>query len=191
MEEKTELLKRAASGDRRAAADLVDTYSQEIYRLALYLLKSQEEAQDAAADIFLKIYSNPTLIPPEKFRPWLMRVTYNHCHDILRRKSTFKRLLPRIYAKATGPPEPTPEQSALEASEKAEVRKAIEKLPEQEKVILFLRYYQELSYEEISNVTDIPPATVGTRLHRTREKLRNYLTPIKGGAGKNELSRNI
>lgn len=165
-----------------AAADLVNQYSPEVFRLALYLLRSEEEARDAAADIIVKIYASPGAIPEDHFRPWLMRVSYNHCRDILRRKSSLRRLLPKIYTRLTAPPGPTPEQAALEADTRSEVRQAVAGLPEQDRAIVFLRYYQQMSYGEISRVLDIPEATVGTRLHRAREKLRKELNGFKGGA---------
>jgi len=168
--------------DRKAVADLINSHSPDVYRLALYLLRSGEEARDAAADIFVKIYANPGIIPEDHFRAWLMKVSYNHCQDILRKKSSFKRLLPKIYTRITRSPEPTPEQAVLEADEQSGVRQAVARLPDQDRAIVFLRYYQQLSYAEISAVLDIPEATVGTRLHRAREKLKKDLTGEKGGA---------
>lgn len=173
---------KARAGDRRAAADLATQYGPEVYRLARYLLHSREEARDAAADIFTRLYTAPQGIPLDKFRPWLMRVTYNHCMDILRRRKTLTRLLPKLYGRTTDRPEPGPEQAAVEAEEQEEVRQAVARLPEQERVIVVLRFYQQLSYAEISSVLDIPEATVGTRLHRAREKLRNMLAQKGGGA---------
>ena len=180
--EKSVLQAGPPAPDRKAAADLVNKHSPDVYRLALYLLRSEEEARDAAADIFLKIYTNPGIIPEEHFRTWLMRVSYNHCQDILRKKSSLIRLLPKIYTRLTRSPEPTPEQAALEADEQSGVRQAVARLPVQDRAIVFLRYYQQMSYGEISAVLDIPEATVGTRLHRAREKLRKDLTGNKGGA---------
>lgn len=188
MEENTEaLLRRAISGNRKAAVDLAALYSPQVYRLALYLLHSEEDARDAAADIFVRLYASPQLIPIERFRAWLMRVAYNHCLDILRRRGALNRLLPKIYGAMAGHVEPGPEQAVMEADEQAEVRRAVALLPEQEQVIVVLRYYQQLSYAEISTVLDIPEATVGTRLHRAREKLRKMLAHSKGGGKYNAV----
>lgn len=184
MEENTEaLLKRALSGDRQAAADLAALYSPEVYRLALYFLHSEEEARDAAADIFVRLFTSPQIISLDRFRAWLMRVAYNHCLDILRRRRTLNRLLPKIYGTMAEHSEPGPEQALAEADEQEEVRRAVARLPDQDRVIVVLRYYQQLSYSEISDVLDLPEATVGTRLHRAREKLRNMLAHSEGGEG--------
>lgn len=182
MDEKTRILVgRACAGDRQAAAEVASLFGPEVFRLARCLLRSEEEAKDAASDIFVKIYASPGIIPAEGFRPWLMKVTYNHCRDILRRWKVLNRLLPGIYRKHTAPQGPTPEQAAVETADQEEVRRAVAGLPEQEKVIVFLRYYQQLSYAEIGEVLDIPESTVGTRLHRAREKLRKMLAGNWGG----------
>jgi RNA polymerase sigma-70 factor (ECF subfamily) len=167
--------------DREKAAALINKYSPDVYRLALYLLRSEEEARDAAADVFLKIYARPEILPREVTRSWLMKVTNNHCHDVLRKKSLFKRLLPKIYARVTAGPGPTPEQAVLEADEQSGVRQAVARLPDQDRAIIFLRYYQQLSYEEIGAILDMPGATVGTRLHRARERLKKELAGPGGG----------
>ena len=125
MEENKEaLLGRARSGARAALAELALARGPEVYRLALYLLHSEEEARDAAADIFARLYAAPGLLPRESFRPWLLRVAHNHCLNILRRRKTLARLLPKIYAKMSSGHGPNPEQAAVEADEQAEVRRA-------------------------------------------------------------------
>lgn len=173
----------ATARERENSADLISKYSPDVYRLALYLLHSEEEARDAAADVFVKILGHSGALPGEEHeRAWLMKVTYNHCRDILRKKSLFIRLLPKIYSRSAGSPEPTPEQSALEADEQSSVRQAVARLPDRDRAIIFLRYYQQLSYVEISGILDIPEATVGTRLHRARERLRKELASNRGGA---------
>lgn len=182
---------RASSGDRQALASLSDLYGPDVYRLALYILRLEEEARDAASDIFTRLFASPGIIPQENFRAWLMRVSYNHCRDILRRKATLGHLLPKIYSRMAGATDPGPEQAVVDAAEQAEVRRAIASLPLQERVIVFFRYYQQLSYSEISAVLNIPEATVGTRLHRAREKLRTMLEQGKGGAEHGAVRKSI
>ena len=163
-ENKEALLGRARSGDRAALAELALARGPEVYRLALYLLHSEEEARDAAADIFARLYAAPGLLPRESFRPWLLQVAHNHCLNILRRRKTPSR---RRWRPTNRP--------------KCGGRRAVARLPEQERAIVILRFYQRLSYDEISAVLGIPKATVGTRLHRAREKLRKMLAHSEGG----------
>lgn len=120
-----------------------------------------------------------------------MRVSYNHCIDILRRKATLKRMLPKIHERMSGTPDPGPEQAALVADEQAQVRRAVAGLSEQDRIIVFLRYYQQLSYNEIGAVLGVAEATVGTRLHRAREKLRHKLKQCGGGVESDALRKSI
>lgn len=174
------LVERARAGDRQAASDLAVLHGPEVYRQARYLLSSVEEARDAAADIFARLLASPGNIPVDSFRPWLMKVVYNHCMDVLRRRKVLNRLLPKIYQIITANPDPTPDEAAVEAGERDEVRRAVALLPEQDRAVVVLRYYQQMSYSEISKILDIPEATVGTRLHRAREKIRRVLAKNEG-----------
>lgn len=180
-EKMEDLLTRARSGEGSAVSALAVAYSPDVYRLARYLLHSEEEAKDAAADVFVRLYTAGEKIPMEGFKPWLMRVAYNYCQDLLRRRSTLSRLLPRIYRRMNEAASPGPEQAALEADEREEVRRAVARLPDVEKAVVVLRYYHQLSYSEIGMVLDIPEATVGTRLYRARDKLRGMLSFCEGG----------
>jgi RNA polymerase sigma-70 factor (ECF subfamily) len=175
------LLVKARGGDRQALAALAARYGSELYRLARYILRSDEEARDAVADVFARLCTKPQNIPLGGFRTWAVKVTCNHCRDLLRRKGTLTRLLPVIYNRSAERANPTPEQAALAADEQASVRQAVARLPEQERIIVVLRYYHQLSYAEISAVLGIPQATVGTRLHRARERLRQLLGYGRGG----------
>jgi RNA polymerase sigma-70 factor (ECF subfamily) len=175
------IIVQARAGESAAVAALATTYGTEVFRLARYLLQNEEDARDAAADVFLRLYSARDKIPLEGFRPWLMRGTYNHCQDVLRRRSTLRRLLPKIFQGQRGSGIRDPELMAVEADERAEVRRAVSELPEIDRMVVVLRYYHQLSYTEISQTLDIPEATVGTRLHRARERLKARLAGPKGG----------
>lgn len=180
-ENEARLIIQAQAGEVAAVAALATTYGTEVFRLARYLLQNEEDARDAAADVFVRLYSAREKIPLEGFKPWLMRVTYNHCQDVLRRRNTLRRLLPKILQGQRSSVVIGPEQMVVEADERAEVRQAVNELPEIDRMVVVLRYYHQLSYTEISQTLDIPEATVGTRLHRAREKLKSRLAGKKGG----------
>jgi len=175
-----ELMERARAGDRQAASDLSVLHGPEVYRLARYLLNSTEEARDAAADIFAKLFASPGTIPTEGFRPWLLKVAYNHCMDILRRRRVLMRLLPKVYFKTSANMDPPLDEAVVESDEREEVRRVVGLLPEPDRAVVILRYYQQMRYSEISKILDIPEATVGSRLHRAREKIRKVLEKNEG-----------
>ncbi|HWP97326.1 MAG TPA: sigma-70 family RNA polymerase sigma factor [Syntrophomonadaceae bacterium] len=167
----TEIILRARSGDWPALALLIDEYSPAIFKFARYLLASEQDAQDAAADIIVRLYEKRDKIPEQGFHPWLMRVTYNHCHDILRRRQVLGRILPRFYRQQAAC-EPSLDEALRESDQKALVQWGLVQLPEKERAALVLRYYYQMNYEEIGSILDASSATVGTWLHRGKEKLK-------------------
>ena len=166
---------RARSGDWQTLASLIAEYGPAIFKFARYLLSSEEDAKDAAADIFVRLYEKRDKIPEQGFRSWLMRVTYNHCNDVLRRKRTLLRILPRVYSQ-TAVCEPSMDDALIEADQKAVLQWALTQLPEKERAALVLRYYHEMDYEEIGAILDAPSATVGTWLYRGKEKTEADIT---------------
>lgn len=172
-EEKLILLFR--QGDDEAVAHLAKHYGPQVYRLARCLLRSQEEAQDAAGDVFVKLYSRREEVPLQGFKPWLMRVVYNHCHDLLRRRQTFSRLLPRLFRMSPADQYNGGDEALEGADRKLIVEEALNLLPEQEKTALVLRFYTDMNYEEIANVMGVSTATVGTWLHRGKARMRVIL----------------
>lgn len=175
MDKEERLIGRARMGDGQAMGGLVEQYAPQVYRLAFCILKSEEEARDAAGDVFIKLYESPEKIPEKGFKPWLMKVVYNHCLDLLRRRKTWQGLLPRLLRYLQAGPEPDPAEAVVDAEEQIIVRQALLKLPEKERAALVLRFYQELSYDEISEVLGVPVSLVGTWLHRGKTRLKEIL----------------
>lgn len=177
MENEERLIGRARMGDGQALGGLAEQYAPQMYRLAFCLLKSEEEARDAAGDVFVKLYESPEKIPVQGFKPWLMKVVYNHCLDLLRRRKTWQRLLPRLLGYSQAEQEPDPAEAAANAEERLNVRQALLRIPDKERAALVLRYYQELSYDEISEVLGVPASLVGTWLHRGKARMKEILEP--------------
>ncbi|MEN6389940.1 MAG: sigma-70 family RNA polymerase sigma factor [Syntrophomonas sp.] len=175
MDNEERLIGRARTGDGQALSGLAEQYAPQVYRLAFCLLKSEEEARDAAGDVFVKLYESPEKIPVQGFKPWLMKVVYNHCLDLLRRRKTWQGLLPRLLRYSQAGLEPDPAQAAADAEEQIIVRQALLKLPEKERAALVLRYYQDLSYDEISEVLGVAASLVGTWLHRGKARMKEIL----------------
>lgn len=175
MDNEERLINRARMGDSQALGGLAEKYAPQVYRLAFCLLKSEEEARDAAGDVFIKLYESREKIPVQGFKPWLMKVVYNHCLDLWRRRKTWQRLLPRLLRYSPAGLEPDPAETAADADQRIIVRQALLKLPEKKRAALVLRYYQDLSYDEISEVLGVPASLVGTWLHRGKARMKEIL----------------
>jgi RNA polymerase sigma-70 factor (ECF subfamily) len=180
----TRLAKLARNGDRGAFAELVDLYKDKIYHLAYRMLNNKHEAEDAVQETFLRVYTNlHRYDEQQKFSTWIFRIGTNHCIDRLRKRKHSAYSLDAempdgegndYYSMLPGNEE-TPEKQIILSETQIQIRKAIDALPEKYKSVVILRYLQDMSLQEISDVLDMPVTTVKTRVHRGREYLRKKL----------------
>jgi len=111
-----------------------------------------------------------------RFSTWLLSIGSNYCIDRLRRRRfAWMTLEDAAYALPSN--EPGPERSALNREQRAIVQQALQKLPDTYRLVMVLRYWQDLSYEEIGRATGLPESTIKTRLHRARHMLAAALGP--------------
>jgi RNA polymerase sigma-70 factor (ECF subfamily) len=180
----TRLAKLARNGDRGAFAELLELYKDKIYHLAYRMLNNKHEAEDAVQETFLRVYTNlHRYDEQQKFSTWIFRIATNHCIDRLRKRKHSAYSLDAempdgegndYYSMLPGN-EDTPEKQIVLSETQQQIRKAIDGLPEKYKSVVILRYLQDMSLQEISDVLDMPVTTVKTRVHRGREYLRKKL----------------
>jgi RNA polymerase sigma-70 factor (ECF subfamily) len=165
-------------GDTQAFARLVERYKTPVYNLAYRMLGNAEDAEDAAQETFLRAYSQlRSYDPTRKFSSWLLSITAHHCIDQLRRRR-FSWLpldavdgLDWLWAEGN-----QPEQAATDGEDRDEVRRLLHVLPAKYRLVLVLRYWYDMSYDEIAKTTAMSQAAVKTRLHRAREMLSEHVT---------------
>jgi RNA polymerase sigma-70 factor (ECF subfamily) len=144
------------------------------------MLDSRENAEDATSEVFLKVQrsigSYDGSIP---FHRWLLRVAGNQCIDAVRRRQRGRRVIVEVEDEAadTEPAgsEPSPLGALLSAEERVQVRDAITRLPENYRVPLVMRYYGELSYDEIAQQLGLERNHVAALLFRAKQELRRRL----------------
>ena len=150
--------------DRADAERLVQTYSDLILRLAYTYLKSTHDAEDICQNIFLKLLTGgQTFDSPAHEKAWIIRATANACKDSLR--AAHRRNVGLEAAAATPAP----------AAPDSDVLDAVMALPRKYREAVYLHYYEGYSIKEIARLLRLPGPTVGTRLARGREKLRQML----------------
>lgn len=174
------LIDRAVAGDERAFAELVTRYQTAVYNLAYRMLGDAGEAEDAAQEVFLRIYRRlATYDQDHRFSTWVLSIASHYCIDLLRRKRPWLVPLENISnwmrARTRGP-----EASALAMEQQDTVRNLLAKLPEHYRLVLLLRYWHDLGYEEIAQVVGLPVSTIKARLHRAR----NALAALVNGDGR-------
>jgi RNA polymerase sigma-70 factor (ECF subfamily) len=177
------IIREARSGDTQAFGELVLRHQTFVYNLALRLLNDPYEAQDLAQEGFLRAWQSlGGFRQAASFRTWLYRIVVNLCYN---RSPQLRRSLSQISLEqeTDGEPaaerlpgsSPNPEQ-ALEAQETRRfLHQQIEKLPPSYRLLVMLRYQQDLSYEEIAEVTGMPIGTVKTGLFRAHARLKAAL----------------
>ena len=166
-----ERIKRVAAADRRAAADLlVRKYREPIFHHAAWILKDWEEAIDVAQDVFIKAMREPRFFEPDfKMKAWLYRVTSNLCFNLVRDRRRRTAILETVPKPVDDGSDPIAAVAHGEQQER--ILGAIDRLSEDHREILMLRYYSDLSYAEISDTLGIKLGTVMSRLSRARTQL--------------------
>ena len=143
---------------------LFQSYKDDVYRLALSYTKSIQEAEDVCQTVFLKLLEQKQ-IAPGKERAWLMQVTANTCRNLLR-SAWWKRTVPMEETLPVMDPQYTDTWEKVMA------------LPPKYRVMIYVRYYEELSTKEMAQLLHISQSAVTTRLNRARQMLKTALEEV-------------
>jgi len=175
--EPTEAIARARAGDADAWGELYREYAPAIFRFCRRALPAREDAEDATMEIFMKLRDKLIQYDQTRsFSAWLYKVAANHCWDLLRRRKTRQD-------KETGDlenvplehPDPNQLEKLIEQRTSEEVRRALGKLGSRARMALVMRYYSDMSYDEIADALGVRRAFVGVVLLRARHELRQAL----------------
>jgi len=180
-----DLVKRACSGDGTAWEDIVSEYSRRIFNLAYRFTSSMEAAEDLTQDVFIRIYRTLDQFDPKQgnLSNWLMRLARNLIIDDYRhrQRNPQNSMADAVddhsyHLRAAG----TSAHRELERKELAnQVQQGIDKLPEDLKTCVILRDIEELTYQEIVDVLEIPEGTVKSRINRGRIELAKILRRMR------------
>lgn len=171
------LVARAKQGDLLAYGELVSRYQNQVYNLARRMLPSEEDAEDAAQETFIRLYRCLDQFRGQaRFSTWLYRIAANKCLDAWRRKKQEKQQLAgSVFQHSREPTGSGPEEELLREEQRQDVRAALLRLPEKYRIVLVLQHYHGLNYGEISLALGLPAKTVATRIYRAKQMLRDVL----------------
>ncbi|SNR94616.1 RNA polymerase sigma factor [Hymenobacter mucosus] len=180
-----ELVAQFQAGSAAAFRTLVERYQGPVYRTALSLLRSPEEAEDVAQEVFVEVYQTIDRFRGEAaLSTWLYRLATSRALKQQRKNRTKKRftlltnLLGINHEVLHEPPDHQHPQALLEGQQQQQqLLDAIARLPESQQVAFTLRHEQELSYEEIAAVLGTSVSAVESLLFRARQRLRQFLHP--------------
>jgi RNA polymerase sigma-70 factor, ECF subfamily len=176
------LIERARGHDGEALEEIYRRYVQRVFGLCRYMLGSREGAEDATSEVFLKlqhtIESYDGSIP---FLRWLLRVAGNQCIDALRRRQRGLKVFVEVEEGAAvieaSSAELSPLGAVISKEERVQVRDTIARLPENYRLPLILRYYSEMSYNEIAQQLGLEKNYVAALIFRAKLELRRRLAP--------------
>lgn len=183
------LLQKSKAGDRLAFAELVEIYKDKINSLAYRMLGNAQDAEDITQETFMRIYANLHRYDEQyKISTWIYRIANNLCIDKIRKRRVRSNQF-SLDAEITGTDgldlyntmrdtDPLPEQQVIQYELQDRIREAMLSLTPKYRTIMILRYLEDLSLQEISEIVGLPVATVKTRVHRGREALRKRIKDI-------------
>ena len=175
-------------GDQSAYAELMKNYRDTLYFMLLKMTNSSTDAEDLTIEAFSKAFRNLDQYTPQyAFSTWLFKIASNNCIDFMR-----KQRLNTTSLSGSDPDEQQnisdrfaadgldPEEEAIKQQKIATMRKVVEKLKPHYRTLIELRYFQELSYEEIAAELNLPLGTVKAQLFRAREFLAQIMKNLEG-----------
>src|ERR1700724_1467210 len=175
--ESTEVITRARAGDAEAWGQLYHDYAPAIFRFCRRALPTREDAEDATMEIFMKLKGKLVQYDATRsFSAWLYKVAANHCWDMLRRrKNRQDKETEDLENVPLEHPDPNQLDKLIEQRTSEEVRRALGKLGSRARMALVMRYYSDMSYDEIADALGVRRAFVGVVLLRARHELRQTL----------------
>ncbi|WP_448519115.1 RNA polymerase sigma factor [Rhodoflexus sp.] len=174
------LIDKAINGDEKAYAELMRRYKKPVYHTLLKMVRNPDDADDLTIEAFAKAFKNlPKFKKDYTFSTWLFRIATNNCIDFIRRKRLETTSINTGYSDENGDPididvrdeNLNPQENTINLQKIEIVRTMVTLLPDKYQQLVQLRYFDELSYEEIAKHLNAPLGTVKAQLHRARELL--------------------
>lgn len=188
-QEDRELVASAKRGDPQAFRTLMKKYHKSVYYMLLKMVKNADDAEDLTQEAFAKAFNSIDKFDSTfAFSTWLFRIATNNCIDFIRKKRVQTISIDSPLEGDDGSSMQLdvrddnfdPNDSMLRQQRKHYLELAIQRLPEKYRTLVELRYYRELSYEEVADELQIPLGTVKAQLFRARELLNEELRNVKG-----------
>ncbi len=178
------LVQSAIDGDQKAYAQLLNRYRNSVFHTMYKMVNNRDDADDLTMEAFGKAFRKlPTYAPNYAFSTWLFKIAINNCIDHIRKKRLQTLSMDDVIAPGSEREfshnvrnyEPDPEHMMIHDQKIAHVRRVVEKMNTKYRTMIELRFYEELSYEEIAQELNLPLGTVKAQLFRAKEILSQQL----------------
>lgn len=181
------LFERIQERDADAFETLYDRYGTLVYTFALRMCNDAELASESTQDVFVRLWTTHAEYQPElsQFRTWMLTITRRIVYDKLRRQRRHKRVVHEVHGNVVEDAQhaslPNPETITVAQWFREDVATALQSLQIEERVVIELAYFQQLTLTEIARRMNRPIGTVKTRLHKALKMLRETMPEWKGG----------
>lgn len=166
------LVKKAQKGNDKAYLELFQQYEADIYRMAYVYVKNKNDALDVVQEVAYQSFKNiSTLNKPEYFKTWLMKITINCALNVINKNKKVVQLIPQFEVH-TG-------EGVEDIAMSLSLRELMDILQEDEKSVILLKYYNDRTLKEISEILEIPLGTAKSTLYRALNKLRQNLKEVE------------
>ncbi len=176
--ERDEAIQKAQRGDDTAFATLYRGYVRRIFGVCYHMLGSAADAEDATSEVFVKVRAGlATYSLSQPFEGWLYRVAVNHCVDWLRRRKGERMVFSDADPAEAVAKDEAPGALAEMVTEEeiAAVRRILQEMPARLRLPLVMRFYNEMSYDEIARTLEMNRRTVGVMIFRGKRELARRL----------------
>ena len=181
----SELVQRALQGDERAYTELLRLYRESVYYMMLKMIGNKDDAEDLTIEAFGKAFKRLASYDTSwAFSTWLFKIASNNCIDQIRKKKKQKNPISIDSSYSDDDDESTidlradvlnPEEKLMRGQRIKEMHRIVEQLKPKYRLLVEMRYFKELSYEEISEELELPLGTVKAQLFRARELMHEIL----------------
>jgi RNA polymerase sigma-70 factor (ECF subfamily) len=170
-----EMIRRASQGESLAWTALMHRHQEPIFRFAYLLVGDADEAEDIAQETFIHAYRALDRFDVERpLRPWLLRIASNLASNRRRSIGRYFFALQRAFQQER-PAQKDVEQQSSQKGRAHEVWQAVQQLKPADAQVIYLRYFLELSTDEVAQALNVPAGTVKSRLHRASDRLRQVI----------------
>ena len=181
--ETSQVIAECLAGDEQAIERFVATHKADVFRLALSIVQDPSAANEITQETFVFVLKSlHTYQEKSSFKAWLYTITLNTSRSHLRRQKALKKLRTTLTSilRVDAQRQATPEDTIIETEKEKAVWKALNELDEKHRMVVVLRYFQDLSISEIAELLSANEGTIHSRLHTARDRMRTILAPLHG-----------
>ncbi|CCQ11070.1 RNA polymerase sigma factor, sigma-70 family [Pseudoalteromonas luteoviolacea B = ATCC 29581] len=168
------LIKKAKAGNKEAWLKLIQRHEKQVYHHCLRLVGNPDDACDLMQDVFISVFKAlESFSGDSQFSTWLYKITYARCMDFFRKKNTKSEELIEVDTDEL-------ESTLIQDCTNQEVIQALKCLPFEQRQIIELKFFAQLTFDEISEITTLSTNTVKTRLYSALKKMKGHLEVVNG-----------